>query len=121
MISQRSRSWLSSLLSICRPQQVLGLLGGALLGVLSAYVTAPVKGERGAQMLPLAVVSAASFEEDGVAPEAIVTAFGSQLATRTVVATDDDLDAPGLQLPTELDGTTVEVNGRLAQLLFVSP
>jgi signal transduction histidine kinase len=69
---------------------------------------------------PVTTVSAASYAR-AVAPEAIVAAFGSALATRTAAATDADPNTPGIQLPTELGGTTVEVNGRRAGLLFVSP
>ncbi len=69
---------------------------------------------------PVTTVSAASFEAP-VAPESIVTAFGSQLATQTATATDADPNAPGVQLPTQLGGTTVEVNGRRAGLFYVSP
>ncbi|MFN7947679.1 MAG: hypothetical protein U0Z53_20180 [Blastocatellia bacterium] len=59
-------------------------------------------------------VSAASYEGAAIAPDSIVAAFGTQLATQTSVAT-------ALPLPTELGGTTVEVNGRRAGLFFVSP
>jgi uncharacterized protein (TIGR03437 family) len=69
---------------------------------------------------PVTTVSAASFEAP-VAPESIVAAFGSQLATQTIIASDADPNAPGIQLPTQLGGTTVEVNGRRAGLFFVSP
>jgi uncharacterized protein (TIGR03437 family) len=70
---------------------------------------------------PVTSVSAASFEATTVAPESIVAAFGAQLATQTVLATDADPLTPGIQLPTQLAGTTVEVNGRRAGLFFVSP
>lgn len=66
-------------------------------------------------------ISAASFESTEVAPESIVAAFGTSLATQTVVATDVDPAMPGIQLPTDLGGTTVEVNGRRAGLFFISP
>ncbi|MGH9939844.1 MAG: Ig-like domain-containing protein, partial [Blastocatellia bacterium] len=66
-------------------------------------------------------VPAASYEAVPIAPESIVTAFGSNLATRPAEASDADPNTPGVQLPTTLDGTTVEVNGRRAGLLFVSP
>ncbi len=66
-------------------------------------------------------VSAASFEAVPVAPESIVAAFGAQLATQTVLASDADPNTPGIQLPTQLAGTTVEVNGQRAGLFFVSP
>lgn len=65
-------------------------------------------------------VSAASYGVE-VAPGEIVAAFGSRLATQTVIAVDADPNTPGIQLPTELGGTTVEVNGRRAGLFFVSP
>jgi uncharacterized protein (TIGR03437 family) len=69
----------------------------------------------------VATVSAASFEATPVAPESIVASFGLNLATRTALAAGDaDPNTPGIQLPTELAGTTVEVNGRRAGLFFVS-
>lgn len=71
--------------------------------------------------IPVSTISAASFESVPVAPDAIVAAFGGQLATQTVVATDADPNQAGIQLPTTLGGTTIEVNGRKAGLFFVSP
>ncbi|MDX2033621.1 MAG: Ig-like domain-containing protein [Blastocatellia bacterium] len=68
----------------------------------------------------VSTVSAASFESVSVAPDSIVSAFGAQLATQTLVAADADPSTPGVQLPTQLAGTTVEVNGRRAGLFFVS-
>ncbi|MGH9838554.1 MAG: Ig-like domain-containing protein [Blastocatellia bacterium] len=68
----------------------------------------------------VSTVSAASFETVAVAPASIVAAFGTGLATATVVASDADPSQPGIQLPTQLAGTTVEVNGRQAGLFFVS-
>src|SRR5207237_2982947 len=64
---------------------------------------------------PVAVVTvpAASFELVPVAPDTIVSAFGTQLATQFAIAST-------LPLPTTLGGTTVTVNGRPAGLLFVS-
>ncbi len=69
----------------------------------------------------VSTVSAASFELTPVSPDSIVAAFGTQLATQTVIASDADPNLPGIQLPTELGGTTVEVNGKRAGLFFVSP
>jgi len=64
---------------------------------------------------PVTTVSAAGFDNVPIAaPESIVAAFGSNLATTTQVATTQPL-------PTELAGTSVEVNGRKAGLFFVSP
>src|SRR5207249_1587046 len=63
--------------------------------------------------LSVTVVSAASYEAKAIAPEAMVAAFGAQLATQTVAATT-------IPLPTLLGGTTIEINGRKAELFFVS-
>lgn len=69
---------------------------------------------------PVTTVSAASFEAP-VAPESIVSAFGLGLAPVGTSAQGTDTDpAPGIQLPTQLAGTTVEVNGRRASLFYVS-
>jgi uncharacterized protein (TIGR03437 family) len=67
----------------------------------------------------LAVVSAASFSGSSVAPESIVAAFGTRLATGTQSAT-------AFPLPTQLAGTQVMVRDiagvdRRASLFFVSP
>jgi len=67
---------------------------------------------------PLASVLAASFNPP-VAPEAIVSAFGADLAERTEAAAS-------LPLPTRLAGAAVRVTDKLgvqhdAQLFFVSP
>ena len=64
-------------------------------------------------------VSAASYSSATLASEAIVTAFGSNLAMATQTATT-------IPLPTSLAGTTVRVQvgagmERLAPLFFVSP
>lgn len=66
-------------------------------------------------------VSAASFEAVPLAPESIIAAYGVRLATQTAIATDTDPNTSGVQLPTQLGGTTVEVKGRRAELFFVSP
>jgi len=80
----------------------------------------PAKPPRRRSQTSVVTVSAASYGAE-VAPDSIVAAFGTRLATQTVVATDADPNTPGIQLPTELGGTTVEVNGRRAGLFFVSP
>jgi uncharacterized protein (TIGR03437 family) len=59
-------------------------------------------------------VSAATFRFTDIAPESVVAAFGARLATTVVIA-------PQGTFPTSLAGTTVEVNKRLAGLIFVSP
>ncbi|MFN0110024.1 MAG: Ig-like domain-containing protein [Blastocatellia bacterium] len=70
---------------------------------------------------PVTTVSAAAFETVPVAPDSIVAAFGTQLASSVIIAGDADPNTPGVQLPTDLGGTSVEVNGRKAGLFFVSP
>jgi hypothetical protein len=58
---------------------------------------------------PAATVSAASYRPV-ISPDSLAVIFGTQLSGNLVHAS---LDAQG-QLPTELDGTKVEINGRLA-------
>jgi uncharacterized protein (TIGR03437 family) len=71
-----------------------------------------------AQSAPFAVVSAASYQPAGaVAPDSLAALFGSNLAGPTPVWAT--LDQNG-QLPTELAGTSVEVNREAARLLYVS-
>src|SRR5262249_48601293 len=67
----------------------------------------------------VASVQAASFTGPALASEAIIAAFGTNLAATTQVTTD-------LPLPTALAGTTVRVRDSLRQemfapLFFVSP
>jgi uncharacterized protein (TIGR03437 family) len=70
-----------------------------------------------AQSTPFAVVSAASYQPGGaVAPDSLAALFGVNLAGSKAWAT---LDQNG-QLPTNLGGTSVEVNGEAASLLYVS-
>lgn len=73
-----------------------------------------VKFTRSGTARSLTTVSAASFAADHLAPEAIVSAFGTNLATATIAASVTPL-------PTSLAGTSVRVNGALAQLFFVAP
>src|SRR5580704_17714722 len=64
----------------------------------------------------LVVVSAASYSS-AVAPGSFATILGVGLSTQIA---QSQADANG-NFPTELGGTTVQVNGTLAQLLYVSP
>ncbi len=71
-------------------------------------------------------VSGASYRDVPMARESIVSVFGGRLATRTQGAEDADPNAPGIQLPTTLAGTTVKVKDRqgierVAPLFYVSP
>jgi uncharacterized protein (TIGR03437 family) len=58
------------------------------------------------------VVNAASYAQP-ISPGSLVTIFGTDLASKQTTA-------GGVPLPTELDGTSVTVNGTNAPLLFVS-
>ncbi len=91
----------------------LPLLLVALLAVGHSWLT------RVSAQQAVVAVSAASYETT-LAPDSIAAAFGVNLATATAVGTDTDLNTPGVQLPTTLGGTRVEVAGRLAGLFFVS-
>src|SRR5882762_9472937 len=67
----------------------------------------------------LAILNAASFAGDSVAPDSIVSAFGQGLAAGVLVP------APG-EYPTSLGGASVRVAdsagaSRLTQIYFVSP
>lgn len=84
-----------------------------LIGLFVCLPTLWMSGSLRGQSNAVATVSAASFLPP-LAPEAIASAFGQKLATRIEIAN-------GLPLPTSLAGTTVRVNGTLAQLFFVSP
>ncbi|HMV84279.1 MAG TPA: IPT/TIG domain-containing protein [Blastocatellia bacterium] len=64
--------------------------------------------------VPVAVVSAASFNANAIAPDCAASAFGANLATDVFIANK-------LPLPTSLGGTTVKVNNKPAQLFFVAP
>ncbi len=101
---------------------MLSLVGSAFvlaycLGGLPQFRAIGAKSSQAA----VTVISAASYVAP-VAPESIAVAFGTKLATQTVIApADADPGLPGIQLPTELGGTTMEINGRRAGLFFVSP
>ncbi len=88
--------------------------GGPLSSViLLTFLAAPAAFT---QSTSLAVVNAASYGRT-IAPDSLATIFGGNLAQTTALAT---LDANG-ELPTELASTSVEINGVLAALVYVSP
>ncbi len=70
----------------------------------------------------VATRSAASYAVT-VAPDSIVAIFGSSLVPNGVVLSgfDTDPSTPDIQLPTVLGDITVEINGRSARFLYVSP
>src|SRR5262245_37979764 len=103
--SGRYRYWLGMAL-------VMAFVVGA--GVKLARVAADVSSNM------IITAPAASFEREvPLAPGSIAVASGAHLAIQTASAVDADPNTPGLQLPTELGGTTVTVNGRPAELFFV--
>jgi len=81
---------------------------GVLLSLLSASGVA--------QTTALSVVQAADYRPY-VAPGSLAVVFGQNLAGATVSA---QLDSSG-QLPTQLSGTSVQICGENAGLIFVSP
>ncbi|MBX3278735.1 MAG: FG-GAP repeat protein [Acidobacteria bacterium] len=105
------------------PQKKMDRAGVALALLLAFFACVLMRGAeaRSGAAAVVVTVSAASFEGGSVAPDAIVAAFGVDLAPQILVAGDSDPEQPGVQLPTELAGTSVEVAGRRAELLFVSP
>jgi uncharacterized protein (TIGR03437 family) len=89
------------------------LLG--LLTIFSTYVIAQVN------PTPVTTVSSTNYEKAPVAPESVVSAFGSKLSTSSIAATDTDPSTPQVELPTTLAGTTITVDGKFAGILYVSP
>jgi uncharacterized protein (TIGR03437 family) len=89
--------------------------------ILLACLLAQPRFNGSAQTESLVSVCAANYSRDSIALDSIVAAFGAQLTTATLVATDADPNAPGIQLPTTLGGISVRVASRLAPLFFVSP
>lgn len=92
------------------PRAVLDPLGNALPANYASGVLTIVN--------PVASVNAASFSATVLAPESIIAAFGTRLATRTESAAVQPL-------PTMLAGTTVKIRDsagveRAAQLFFVA-
>ncbi|HWQ34115.1 MAG TPA: Ig-like domain-containing protein [Blastocatellia bacterium] len=114
------------LLSVRNSRLIAALLTLTIAATLAIAGRAPFISSAAAAMFadndfaPV-TVSAASYETTAIAPDSIVAAFGTKLATGTFVADDADQATAGLQLPTTLGGTTVRINGQAAGLFFVSP
>lgn len=87
------------------------LLGGGALAQI-APVNAP-------SFTAAGIVQAATQLPGTLAPNAIVTLYGTNLSWSTEAATDASL--VGGTLPTSLAGVSVYVNDTLAHLLYVSP
>jgi uncharacterized protein (TIGR03437 family) len=61
-----------------------------------------------------AIVNAADFQPGPVAPGSIVSVFGSNLAPRAATA-------QGVPLPTDMEGSTLSVNGLPSPIFYTSP
>ncbi|MFN7944378.1 MAG: FG-GAP-like repeat-containing protein [Blastocatellia bacterium] len=105
---------------ICR-QLVIPALCLLLLATGNAARRASARLQTANNPVPVVTVAAASYETSAIAPDGIVAAFGTRLATSTLSSDDSDPNTPGVQLPTTLGGTSVEVGGQKAGLFFVSP
>ena len=91
----------------------------SLLSAIAIFTALMFVRQVAATQNSLAVVSAASYKGEALAAEQIGVAFGSNLASATLIAN-------ALPLPTELGGTSVKVRDsqnveRLSPLFFVSP
>jgi uncharacterized protein (TIGR03437 family) len=122
-------TWVLALTLICQPLAVsiAGDKPSSPREDKTAKVSGPEKSAKpkttsGSQAInpdPVTTVSAASYDINAIAPEAIVACFGTKLATRVEAAS-------AIPLPTTLAGTTVIVKDkdgvdRPAPLFFVSP
>lgn len=88
---------------------LLGANGAALQDVFQAYVR-PVTSTNATAP---ALANAASFDTTQIARGSIAAAFGTQLANSTI-------STPSGNLPFQLGGVTVTVNGIASRLIFVS-
>jgi uncharacterized protein (TIGR03437 family) len=88
-----------------------GTIGALWVFVSSATSSGPSIASGG-------VVNGASFLP-GIAPGTWITIQGANLSTTTRSWTGSDFS--GSNLPTQLDGVSVTVNGKLAYLCFISP
>ncbi len=88
--------------------------------------TASVSTTSGSTTPDVITQNSASGTVSDLTPGGIGSAYGVNLATQAVIATDTDSTTPGIQLPTILGGTTVTVRdttgtARNAPLFYVSP
>jgi uncharacterized protein (TIGR03437 family) len=89
----------------------------SIMAGLRATDYAPLYPKTDVFLHPLGIVNAASFAPatNSVAPQEMISLFGSNLSSGTAQA------PAGLQVPTSLLGTSVLVNGVAAPVLAVSP
>jgi uncharacterized protein (TIGR03437 family) len=93
--------------------QLIGAIGG---NAIVRDIAIPVTFVPSAQQAGFAVVNAANFIGDTVAPDEIVAIFGAFQTTNNQAAV-----AQSLPLPTTLGGVTVTVNGTAAGIFFAAP
>ena len=93
--------------------QLIGAIGG---NAIVRDIAIPVTFVPSAQQAGFAVVNAANFIGDTVAPDEIVAIFGAFQTTNNQTAV-----AQSTPLPTTLGGVTVTVNGTAAGIFFAAP
>lgn len=97
-------------ISFTYDQVLIAASGAALQDVFQAYVRPVTMMNSTAPALS----NAASFDATQVARGSIVAAFGTQLANATMTA-------PNANLPFQLGGVSVTINGVASRLIFISP
>jgi uncharacterized protein (TIGR03437 family) len=88
----------------------------------AATVTAGVSMKTAAAAAPAVTsggIANAASGVAGLAPEAWITIYGTNLATATRTLTDSDL--VNNQIPTTLGGVSVQINGKAAYMYYISP
>jgi uncharacterized protein (TIGR03437 family) len=85
--------------------------GGEIIRGITVFTTTPLS----SMPTGMAVVNAASFFSDAIAPNSIAAVFGRFQTTGGGLTV-----AKGLPLPTSLDGVKATINGQDAQLLMTS-
>jgi uncharacterized protein (TIGR03437 family) len=91
-----------------------GTVTASLNGSITATLAISTAGSSGGSAPSIAAVTNAASYETAYAPGAILSIFGSQLATQTGVAASTPL-------PLAVDGVAITVNGIAAPIWYVSP
>jgi uncharacterized protein (TIGR03437 family) len=95
-----------------------------LAGALAIFAAAALRSDQmptgnAPSYVAAGVVNAATQTDEALAPNTIATIYGSNLSWTTDVLTASDVS--GGELPTEIDGVSVIVNGIPCNLFFVAP
>lgn len=101
------------------PRTRILLVVGLLATVSAGHVRAQIAGDTGAPSYSVAGIVQAAGQTGTLAPNAVVTIYGSNLSFSTHALTAADVSKG--ELPLSLDGVTVYVNGLAANLFYVSP